>query len=477
MKKLLVVLAILFVVSIVSYGQDPVKEDWEVVPGIISGGYSEETGPYIYKLCNTFTCPSLVYDRSWYSTIYLQGIAGNLGYGEFKHHGGGSLISSDNQGEITKADDGTWAVSYRHYYFTQHSEEAFPRYPLEFTGVYGPAYVYKKEFIQSLEARFTSENYVVGVGQVLNVGIEVTGGSGWETGTIGSKPAFLTITGGNAYSGVCYIPLTSSITAIVTDDITGQSCAISATITVTEQPVIPDPVDPIDPIDPIDPVDPNDPTDPSNPSNPSNPSDPTDPSDPSDPSNPSDPSGPSEPAEPSDPVDPSNPDTPDEPTDPTEPNDTTEPDSPDEPEDPTDPSDPDEPVVVPNGPIDPADPDDPDDPVVVVPDSPDDPDSPDFPDEPVVVVPDPDPIEPGSDDYEPIVVVIDDNDISDNDKIVVTNDGVTTERQDNHDLAIFLGMFGAITGISGSATAPVNAPMAVQQAQQESSSNKINYVE
>ena len=116
MKKLLVVLAILFVVSIVSYGQDPVKEDWEVVPGIISGGYSEETGAYIYELSNTFTCPSLVADYGWYYVQYLQGIAGNVGYGDFQHHGGGSLISSDNQGEITKADDGTWAVMYTHTY-------------------------------------------------------------------------------------------------------------------------------------------------------------------------------------------------------------------------------------------------------------------------------------------------------------------------------------------------------------------------
>ena len=42
MKKLLVLLAILFAVSIVSHGQDPVKELWEAAPGIISGGYSEQ---------------------------------------------------------------------------------------------------------------------------------------------------------------------------------------------------------------------------------------------------------------------------------------------------------------------------------------------------------------------------------------------------------------------------------------------------
>ena len=73
--------------------------------------------------------------------------------------------------------------------------------------------------------------------------------------------------------------------------------------------------------------------------------------------------------------------------------------------------------------------------------------------------------------------MIDNNETSDIDKIIVTDDGVTTVRPDNYDLAIFLGMFGAITGISGSTTAPANAPMEVQQARQESSQNKINYVE
>jgi len=459
MKKLLVVLAFLFAVSIVSYGQDPVKEDWETAPNIISGGYSEATGPYIFKFNQALSSPGSLpyYDYDAYINYKWRV---NLGYGDFEIHTEEITPGQVYYSGVVEETSGKYlCFEYNQGWGWQALPEGYSD-PWSTTGSY-TYHVYKKEFIQPLEARFTKENYVVGVGQVLNVGIEVTGGSGWETGTIGSKPAFLTITGGNAYSGVCYVPLTSSISAVVKDDVTGQTCSISATITVTEEQVIPDPVDPSDPSDPADPTDPSDPSDPSAPS---------DPSEPSDPSNPSNPS---------DPTDPSNPDSPDEPTDPTEPEDPTEPDSPDEPEDPTDPMDPDEPddpSVVPDGPTDPADPDSPDDPVVVVPDGPDDPD-PDDPDDPVVVVPDPDPIDPDNDDYEPIVVVIDDNDISDNDKIVVTNDGVTTERQDNHDLAIFLGMFGAITGISGSATTPANAPMAVQQAQQESNPNKINYVE
>ena len=53
MKKLLCLFVVLF--AVVSYGQYPVKESWEAVPGIISGGYSEEEGPYIYKFSNIYT--------------------------------------------------------------------------------------------------------------------------------------------------------------------------------------------------------------------------------------------------------------------------------------------------------------------------------------------------------------------------------------------------------------------------------------
>ena len=68
--------------------------------------------------------------------------------------------------------------------------------------------------------------------------------------------------------------------------------------------------------------------------------------------------------------------------------------------------------------------------------------------------------------------MIDNNETSDIDKIIVTDDGVTMVRPDNYDLAIFMGMFGAITGLNGSATAPSNAPMAVQEAQQRSQNHE-----
>ncbi len=123
---------------------------------------------------------------------------------------------------------------------------------------------------------------------------------------------------------------------------------------------------------------------------------------------------------------------------------------------------------------DPAVPDD--EPVVVVPDTPydpDNPDTPDVPEYPIVVVPDPEPTDPSNDNNDdPIFVVIDNNEISDTDKIIVTDDGVTTLRKDNYDLAIFMMMFGAISGLNGSATATENAPMAVQQAKKRSQNHE-----
>ncbi len=110
-----------------------------------------------------------------------------------------------------------------------------------------------------------------------------------------------------------------------------------------------------------------------------------------------------------------------------------------------------------------------------MPDTPGDPDTPVPGDDQITVVPDPEPIAPdSSDNEEPIIVVAGDREGSGSDKIIVTNDGVTTVRPDNYDLAVFLGMFGAITGLTGSAAAPSSASQAVQQARQESSSNSSN---
>ena len=104
--------------------------------------------------------------------------------------------------------------------------------------------------------------------------------------------------------------------------------------------------------------------------------------------------------------------------------------------------------------------------MIVVPDAPNNPDTPDEPDDQIVVIANPEAIEPASDDdnEEPIVVMINNNESSDTDKIIVTDDGVTMLRPDNHELAIFMAMFGAISGLSGSVAIPSNAPIAVQEA-------------
>ncbi|MCK4983285.1 MAG: hypothetical protein KAS17_10200 [Victivallaceae bacterium] len=111
MKKLLVLVAILLAVSIVSYGQledpptEPSDRDWEVVPNIISGGYSDQEGAYIYKLFNVYSCPTLEYDYSRYYTSYYQAII-NIGYGEFQKYGGGALILEDTRGgKISKINE------------------------------------------------------------------------------------------------------------------------------------------------------------------------------------------------------------------------------------------------------------------------------------------------------------------------------------------------------------------------------------
>ena len=497
MKKLLVLVAILFTITL--YGEDELpKEEWEVAPGIISGGYSKETGPYIFKIFNIYTCPSsLAFDRSHYYIEYYQSIT-NIGYGEYKHHGGGGLISYDNTGKITKVKDGSTALSYGSTYADGGAEPYSPPAE-EYDGRLAPAYVYKKELISPLLGDFYHENYNIKVGQLFRVGLVPTGGSGFYSISVGSKPAFLVSEDFGSWSGVCFAPAITSFLAVVTDIVTGETRQAFATIIISE-----DPEDPTFPDEPDTPDEPEDPEEPSEPTNPTSPSNPSNPSDPSDPSNPSDPS---EPTEPSEPVDPSNPDSPDSPSDPTEPDNPDEPDPDDVPEEPETPDTPSEPA----DPSNPDSPDEPNDPSE--PDSPDTPDSPDIPVEPdkPVVVPDPelpdepvvvpdspetpdepedsessdisdesdpsdeviiiDPLEPGNEDDEPVIIVVD-RESSDSDKIIVTDDGVTTVQKDNHDLAIFLGMFGAITGISGSANAPKSAPMAVQQARQEARENK-----
>jgi hypothetical protein len=463
MKKLLCLFVALFTVSIVLYGQledlptEPSERDWEVVPNIISGGYSDQEGAYIYKLFNVYSCPTLLPDYSRYYVNYMQAII-NIGYGDFQHHGGGALISKDETGEITKDDDETWAISYGLSYMGTD-----PSQPTEYTGAHGPAYVYKKESIQAMSIAFSSDSYTAQEGQKLTVNVFVIGGSGHYYGQ-SVKPVFLSTVGLLAYEGTCYDPVQTSISVIVKDKVTGQQCAASADIIITEKVDTPDD----NPNNPSNPSNPSDPSDPSNPSDPSEPSEPTDPSNPDSPDSPSDPSNPDNPSEPDSPDEPAEPDTPDTPNEPTDPSNPDTPDSPSEPDNPDSPDAPDSP----------NDPTEPDEPVVVVPDSPTPdepdvaPDNPNTPDEPedtepsdetdeVIII---DPTDPGNEDDEPTVIVINDSSGSDTDTIVVTDDSVTTRRKDNYDLAIFMSMFGAITGLNGSMAAPANTSMAVQEA-------------
>ncbi|MCK4983286.1 MAG: hypothetical protein KAS17_10205 [Victivallaceae bacterium] len=219
----------------------------------------------------------------------------------------------------------TWAISYSRATGDSTTQ------PTEYTGSFGPAYVYKKESIQAMSIAFSAESYTAQEGQKLSVNVFVIGGSGHYYGK-SVKPVFLKTVGLLAYEGICYDPVQTSISVVVKDKVTGQQCVASVDIIITEKT--------------------------------------------------------------------------------------------------------DEPIVV----------------VPDAPDNPDNPDTPDVPEYPVVVIPGQEATDPSNDDNdEPVYVVIDNNEISDTDKIIVTDDGVTTIRKNNNELAIFLGMFGAITGLNGSA--------------------------
>lgn len=476
MKKLLVLIAVLFEVSIVSYGQledlptEPSERDWEVAPNIISGGYNDQEGPYIYKLFNVYSCPTLLFDYSRYYVNYMQAIT-NIGYGDFQHHGGGNLISKDETGEITKDDDETWAVSYGLSYMGTD-----PSQPTEYTGAHGPAYVYKKEAIQSMSIAFSSSSYTAQEGQKLSVNVFVVGGSGYFYGKT-VKPVFLSTVGKLSYEGTCYEPVTTSISTVVRDKVTGQECVASADIVITEKSddnnnsgssgssgsssdpggTASDPgsssgdggdtgsdtgtsvgsgdtgdtggddggsaVDPGSSDD--DPI-----TEPDDSSS----DDETDDGSDDDSGTDSTTTAPGSSDNTDSPADTSNADNSDSTSDTSDTSDLS--------------GDDDAVVVVPDG-TDPAD-------TSGGSDIADDSDNSDTSD--TVIISD------TTEEDEPTVIVINDSNSSDSDKIVVTDDGVVTVKPDNYDLAVLMSMFGAMTALSGSATAPADTPMAVQEA-------------
>lgn len=474
MKKLLVLLAILL--TIISYAEETEKKDWEVKPGIKEGGYSEAEGPYVYKLDQTVGSPSSLPYTHYDAYIHYEKSI-QAGYGDFKIHAEEITAGQTFYQGLFEDQDG--------YYLYFHAErgwgwQTLPEGysdPMPVPGNYN-FYIYKKEYIQPLEVKFTAETYTAEIGQTMSVTVLIFGGSGSFSLSAGTRPAFLQPVAKGRWEGKSYDTLSSTISIVIKDLVTGQQEAATANIVITEKSE--DPSD--EPNNPNNPSNPSGPSDPSNPSNPSEPSEPAEPAEPTDPSNPDSPDSPTEPSDPDDPDDPDTPDNPDSPDEPEEP---AEPEAPDTPSEPTDPSNPDSPDE-PNDPSEPNSPDmpdspdapaEPDEPIVVpdpeVPDEPVMPDSPETPNDPddteptdepddVIII---DPLEPGNEDNEPTIIVVD-REASDNDKIIVTDDGVTTVHRDNHDLAIFLGMFGAMTGFTGSTSIPESAPVAVQEARE-----------
>jgi hypothetical protein len=525
MKKFWCVLVVLFVVVSV-FGAELEKEDWEVAPKMISGGYSEATGPYIYKFFKTYTCPSsLAYDRSHYYTEYYQVII-DIGYGDYQKYGGGSLISGDGTGEVTKIEDGSIALSY-----TCADGDGGPVSfsPAEFTGGLAPAFVYKKEFVQKMEVKFSAETYTAATGENLAVTVMVYAGSGYYSLSSGTRPAFLTMVSSRTWEGKCYEPLESSIAIVVRDIVTGQECSASAAIVITENTgnnnsggsgssgTSSDPggtaSDPGssgdggdggdsggddgwdnsgdvgdnsgDNDDGGDAVDPGSNDDSGNePDDPGSDDDENDENEDDDSTDDQDDNT----GDPGTVTDPGGDDGGDDPVDPGSNN-----DDDDSNENPDDDSDDDPVTVIPDGNDEPNDPgsgddddsnensgddsnDNDDDAPVVVPDGSDNPNDPGNDDSSdgsdssngsdtsdTVVIPD-------GTDNEPTIIVVN-NDSSNTDTIVVTNDSVTTKRSENYDLAIFMGMFGAITGMNGSVEGTSGTSLAAKKAYQEGKNN------
>ena len=470
MKKLLILIAVLFTVSIVSYGQlenpptTPSERNWEVRPDIISGGYTDQEGPYIYKLFNVYTCPPLIYDSYPYYINRHEYIF-NLGYGDFKKHGAGSLILYDNSGEVQKENDGSYGLEYIASYPGGHGIGG-PGETLLYDGD-STSYIYKKEFVQKMEVEFSAETYTAAVEETLSVSVLVYGGSGYYSLSSGTRPAFLTMVSSRTWEGRCYEPMEGSIAIVVKDAVTGQECAASANIIITEKS-----------------------SDSNNSGNSGTSGTSSDPGGTS-----SDPGGTA-----SDPgsdsgdggddgggaVDPDSSD--DDPA--TEPDDSSsdddEAEADDDSEDSTaaDPGSDDSTDSPPDNSsadnsddttTDPSDSSDTIEVVIIVPDGTDPADTSDGSDTPsnnsdgsditsdedtsdAVIISD------TTEEDAPTVIVINDSSGSDSDKIVVTDDGVIKVKPDNYDLAVFMSMFGAMTALNGSATTSESAPMAVQEA-------------
>jgi hypothetical protein len=495
MKKLLCLFA--FMLTLASYCEEELsKEIWEVAPGIISGGYTQETGPYIFKFLQTLRPvlgrPAGSKDR--YGAVLSATIS--VGYGDFMVH---TEPDPDDDGYVPPASVSDSSISFA------MSISSLQFVPSDYTySVPGTYYVYKKEFIEPLLGDFNHDNYNIKVGQFFRVGFPPTGGSGYYSISVGSKPAFLVRDDVATWSGTCYTECLTSISIIVTDIVTGETREAFATIIVSEDPE--DPTFPDDTTDVDDTTDDDDTdntdttTDSSDPGTSSDPGDTaTDPSssdssgddgtstDTSDDGTSVD-SGDTSNYDGDSAVDPgSSDDDPEAESDDSSDNDeadtddgsntdsntATDPGSTYSTDFPTDNSTADNSDSSGDS-TDTADSSGGDDVVVVVPDGTDTSDTSDGSDISDVsdssdITSDEDTsdaviISDTTEEDEPTVIVINDSSDSATDKIVVTDDSVITTRKDNYDLAIFMSMFGAITGLNGSMAATTNTSMAVQEA-------------
>ncbi|MDD5727239.1 MAG: hypothetical protein PHV59_01625 [Victivallales bacterium] len=474
MKKMFFLIGLF--ATVLTFGEE--KQSWETRPGIFGSGngYNDTEGAWIYAFYQEYSCPSsLPFDYSYYYVNNHQAII-NIGYGDFRKYGGGSLISSDTQGEILKDADESWALTYTTG--CQSGDGGGPGKTIAIsesdrTGKLANAYIYKRTEIQKMSASFGSSSYTASTGEDLGVTVVVSGGSGyWGIST--TKPSFLETEDKGVYSGKSYQPLTCSISAVVTDLVTGQSIGISADIKITEDDGSSDSDDssgssssPSDPggtaADPgsgdsdddgtsadsgdnsggddsaVDPGSDDDsepePDDPGSDDDENEDKDSTDNQDDSD----------DEPAAVTDPE--SNADG-DEPVDPGSDNDD------DDSSDDSDGDNDDSVTVIPDNTDEPADPGNDD--------SSDSSNGSDSADEAAIT----DPADSGSDGANETTVIVVNNDDSATETIIVTDDSVTTERSENYDLAVFMGMFGAITGMNGSVETSPTAPQAAKEAYQ-----------
>jgi hypothetical protein len=238
MKRLILLCVLLFCTIIFAAEEEVTQQTWEAAPGVLNGG-TDNGGSYIYKLKSTFSSPSsLPYVRDAWADMrvyFVYEYIVTLGYGEFVIHEGEFTTTNktDYYNGIASNDDGEKIAR-----FSVSFHDASVGYKRETSiSVLGQRtfYAYKKEYIQPLVANFSAKTYSAETGVTVQVAMVVSGGSGFNKGTDGTKPVWLERTSKYAWSGACNSVGTYSITAVVTDIVTGQQVQDAATITINEK--------------------------------------------------------------------------------------------------------------------------------------------------------------------------------------------------------------------------------------------------